>query len=388
MSLTEKHRPKSFDDPNLIKTKPIQILEARVDVDRPMPHLLFAGDAGIGKTTIAQILIRKMCNLNPDESISDYCMVLNASDERGITVVRGKIKEYASTRAIHTDKRYIFLDEMDALTPDAQNALRRTMEEYWDTCMFILSCNYPHKVIAPLVSRCAVFKFPRPSEGELFKLVKHIITEENINITDDAIDEIIRQTDCDIRGTINYIDGHSANLLIEKSDIQIVDSADELVELIINCKSVEEIKDFFKDKKIDYKYTASCMIDAINKRLIASTRYSEIIENLTETVYRCNALSKTDGKLQLYGFCVWLFNLLGSINDIDTGTSDNTERKTLGQCEDDDKAFGTALESGKKGEPISVLIGTEHTDEEIKEAKDFVDDMKNKRDGTWERLLK
>ena len=308
MSLVEKYRPKSFDSEYLIKTKPIKVLEERVKIDRKLPHLLFTGDAGVGKTTIAHILVRKICNLTEEDRISDYCLDLNASDESGIDTIRGKIKDYAKSRPLVGNRRYVFLDECDEMSSKAQPALRRVMEDYSNTCTFILSCNYSHKIIKPVKSRCSIYNFPKPQLNEIFDIVKIITEKENIKITDGAIHEIILQSDCDVRSVINFIDGHSANLLIEKSDIQIESKSQNLIDLILDCKDIVVIRNYFRETKLDAHTTVSNMLEPINKKLLDNPIHGDAVNKLAETVYRVNVLSNTDGMMQLYNFCVWLYN--------------------------------------------------------------------------------
>lgn len=319
MSLVEKYRPKSFDSEYLIKTKPIRELEERVNIDRELPHLIFTGDAGVGKTTIAYILIRKIFNLTEEDRISDHCLDINASKESGIETIRGKIKDYAKSRPLIGDKRYIFLDECDTMSSKAQPALRRVMEDYSSSCTFILACNYPHQIIEPVKERCALFNFPLPDEESIFRVVDKITEEENINITNEAIYELIKQYNCHIRGIINFIDGHSANLLIEKSDISIETKSQELVDLVLTCKDVSAIRNYFKETKFDDRTTASTMLEPINEKLLDNPIHGSVVEKLAETVYRMYALSGTDGRMQLYNFCVWLYNtnrLMMYVNDI------------------------------------------------------------------------
>ncbi|HEQ78433.1 MAG TPA: replication factor C small subunit, partial [Euryarchaeota archaeon] len=141
-----------------------------------LPNLLFAGPPGTGKTSAALALTREFFGL----SWKNNFLELNASDERGIDIVRGKIKSFARTKPIGGNFKIIFLDEADALTKDAQNAMRRTMEMYTYTCRFILSCNYSSKIIEPIQSRCALFRFRPLSEKDVTFMVKKIAQREGL----------------------------------------------------------------------------------------------------------------------------------------------------------------------------------------------------------------
>ena len=168
--------------------------------ERSMPHLLFAGPAGIGKTTSALALAKEMFGELWKHNLHE----LNASDERGIDVVRGKIKEFARTAPLGDDGfKIIFLDEADALTGAAQAALRRTMERYARTCRFIMSCNFSSKIIDPIQSRCAVFRF-KPIKGEdLEKYLKFVASKEGLKITGEGYQAITYLAQGDLRRAIN-----------------------------------------------------------------------------------------------------------------------------------------------------------------------------------------
>ncbi len=196
----EKYRPKSLDEV-VGQKEVVERLKSYVKA-KAMPHLLFAGPAGTGKTTCAIALARELFGENWRASFHE----LNASDERGIGIVRTKIKEYARTAAPNdVGFKIIFLDEADALTPDAQAALRRTMEMYSKTCRFILSCNYSSKIIEPIQSRCAVFRFTPLRAEDIKERLRYIAEKENVKVTEDALDAIVYISGGDMRKAINIL---------------------------------------------------------------------------------------------------------------------------------------------------------------------------------------
>jgi replication factor C small subunit len=169
-----------------------------------LPHLLFTGSAGVGKTTAAVTLAREFFR----DSWQMNFREMNASDERGIDVVRNQIKQFARTTPLgDATFKILFLDEADALTTDAQAALRRTMESYAQTCRFILSCNYSSKIIDPIQSRCAIYRF-KPLGAEAVKEeVRRIAGKEGLSITAGAMDAIVYIAQGDMRKAINALQG-------------------------------------------------------------------------------------------------------------------------------------------------------------------------------------
>lgn len=196
---TEKYRPNSLDD--VIGHEGIvDRLKSFVD-KRTVPHMLFAGPAGTGKTTSAIALAKDLYG----EDWKRNFMETNASDDRGIDVVRNQIKDFARTRPINADFKIIFLDESDNLTSDAQQALRRTMEKYSSSCRFILSCNYSSKIISPIQSRCAVFRFNRLEDGEVEEYLRDVIDGEGLDVDSSGIDAIKQVSKGDLRKATNVL---------------------------------------------------------------------------------------------------------------------------------------------------------------------------------------
>ena len=197
---TEKFRPKKFEEvvgqEDIIKK--VQSLTKSLNI----PHLMFAGPAGTGKSTLALIVVKELFGAHWKENYLE----LNASDERGIDVVRQKVKDFARTKAIgNVPFKVIFLDEADALTKEAQQALRRTMENYTSTCRFIMSCNYSSKIIDPIQSRCAIFRFKLLERKDIEKRVKLIAETENLQISEDTIEALYEASEGDFRRVINLL---------------------------------------------------------------------------------------------------------------------------------------------------------------------------------------
>ncbi len=178
-----------------------------------LPHLLFTGTAGVGKTTAAVTLAREIFG----DSWQMNFRELNASDERGIDVVRNQIKQFARTTPLgDATFKILFLDEADALTTDAQAALRRTMESYAQTCRFILSCNYSSKIIDPIQSRCAIYRFKPLSPEAIAEEIRRIAHREDLVVEPDAMDAIVYIAQGDMRKAINALQG--AGILSHKID--------------------------------------------------------------------------------------------------------------------------------------------------------------------------
>lgn len=228
----EKYRPEKLDE-IVGQDEIIKRLKSYVKT-RNLPHLLFSGPPGVGKTAAAISIVKEIFG----ESWRNNFIELNASDERGIDIIRHKVKDFARMAPLgEADFKVIFLDEADALTNDAQSALRRTMEKYSATTRFILSCNYSSKIIEPIQSRCAVYRFRPLSKEAVSQRIGHIAEMERLQVTDGGMDAIEYVAGGDMRRAINAL--QAAALLGDKVD-------EETIYQITSTAKPEEIRELIK----------------------------------------------------------------------------------------------------------------------------------------------
>lgn len=196
----EKYRPADFND---IMGQDEIVSRIRAFVKHQnLPHLLFAGPPGVGKTSTAIVIAKQLYGENWRQNLIE----LNASDERGIDVVRTKVKDFARTKALgNVPFKICILDESDSLTREAQQALRRTMENYTSTCRFVLLANYPSKIIEPIQSRCAIFRFKPLPEGEIGKIADKIAAAEKLTVDAKAKKALVAVSEGDCRKLENVL---------------------------------------------------------------------------------------------------------------------------------------------------------------------------------------
>jgi len=211
----EKYRPKRLSE--IVDQKEIVERLKSLTKSKNVPHCIFAGPPGTGKTTAALCLTRDLYG----EAYREHIMELNASDERGIDVVRETVKTFARVKSIgEIPFKIMILDEADNMTSDAQQALRRTMERYTGTCRFVLCANYSGRIIEPIQSRCAPFRFTYLPREEHDRYLKEIAEKEKVKVSAEGLDAIFEVCGGDLRRAINTL--QSAASLGKPIDAKVV----------------------------------------------------------------------------------------------------------------------------------------------------------------------
>ena len=266
---TEKYRPRKFEElvgqDDIVKK--VQSLSKSLNI----PHLLFAGPAGTGKSSLALITVKELFGVNWKENYLE----LNASDERGIDVVRQKVKDFARTKSLGSVPfKVIFLDEADALTREAQQALRRTMENYTSTCRFIMSCNYSSKIIDPIQSRCVVFRFKLLEKKDIEKRIRLISERENLQISDESIEALYEAAEGDCRRVINILQASASISPV---------ITPELVSTLISAAKPADIKIVLEYALSgDFKKSKEKLLDVMLKESVSG---SDIIKSIQKEIW-------------------------------------------------------------------------------------------------------
>ncbi|THY28949.1 activator 1 41 kDa subunit [Aureobasidium pullulans] len=285
----EKYRPKSLDD--------VSSQEHTVDVLRRtlqsanLPHMLFYGPPGTGKTSTVLALAKQLYG---PELIKTRVLELNASDERGISIVREKVKDFARMQLSNPPsgpageeyrKKYpcppykiIILDEADSMTQDAQSALRRTMETYSKITRFCLICNYVTRIIDPLASRCSKFRFKSLDGSNARKRLENIAAMEKVKLDDGVVDTLIRCAEGDLRKAITFLQSAArlAGAEQSKPDDDAMDVDDQATSKSVSVRSVEEIAGVVPDR------TVSRLVQAMqpNTRISVYDAVSHVVQDL------------------------------------------------------------------------------------------------------------
>ncbi|KAK2065841.1 replication factor C [Colletotrichum caudatum] len=252
----EKYRPKTLSDVTA-QDHTVTVLQRTLQASN-LPHMLFYGPPGTGKTSTVLALAKELYG---PEMIKSRVLELNASDERGISIVREKVKDFARMQLTNPTNEYkkrypcppfkiIILDEADSMTQDAQSALRRTMETYSKITRFCLICNYVTRIIDPLASRCSKFRFKSLDQGNAKKRLQDIAENEGVQLEDGAVDALIKCSEGDLRKAITYL--QSAARLVGAGDKDTSgDDAMDVDKKPVTVKIVEDIAGVIPENTID-----------------------------------------------------------------------------------------------------------------------------------------
>jgi replication factor C small subunit len=255
-----------------------------------MPHLLFSGSAGVGKTTTALCLSRQILG----EYAKDYTLELNASDERGIEMVRQKVKKFSRFAGmVDIPFKIIILDEADEMTSAAQTALRRIIEDTAKICRFILIANNISKIIDPIQSRCATFKFTSVPEEDVITRLEEIAKKEKVKTDKKGLKEIYEYTEGDLRHAINLMQATASLGGITEENVKAsagltkTSDVDEVLKIALSGKVAEAREKMIELIKV-YGMSESDFLKYLNSAVFKSKhdKLSDILQVIAKYDYR------------------------------------------------------------------------------------------------------
>jgi replication factor C subunit 3/5 len=274
----EKYRPQTLDD--LVSHKEIIRTINKLINDNQLPHLLFYGPPGTGKTST---ILAAAKQIYTEKQYKSLVLELNASDDRGIGIVREEIAAFAQNKVLHVDPnskvtfKLIILDEADAMTKDAQNALRRVIEKYTDNVRFCIICNYLSKIIPALQSRCTRFRFAPLSRDQVMPRLQHVIDAEGVNVNESGKQALFDLSCGDMRRVLNVL----------QSTALAFDTVDD--NNVYACVGQPQPKDIKKTLQTLMSGTFDSAYESLNAiRLNQGIALTDVIENLLDHVMALN----------------------------------------------------------------------------------------------------
>jgi DNA polymerase III delta prime subunit len=296
----EKYRPGTLDE--MILTESTRSAFDKFKQQQEIPNILFIGNAGIGKTSLAKVIVK-------DILVETQYLYINASDENGIDTIRLAVTNFAKTRSLGSSLKVVILDEVDGLTIDAQRALRNTMEEYSGNTRFILTANYKHRVIQPLQSRSQSFDLTPPIKGCVNRVVQ-ILKQENIKVSDDQkqlISQLIKTFYPDLRKTINELQKCCINGELKISSYEKHDDFIKQIFETLKQDSLQVRKLVIQHEQLfnnDYASLLKQMFDYIVDILPSNPKTKKYLLVISEHLYRSAFV--LDQEINFYSCCISL----------------------------------------------------------------------------------